>query len=105
PEEEIKIGGYNHQAMSPFTGPGYFVCVMGDGEHEGEIAIDYTKLPKNKPSTWPNIKGNDGGLASIVYGGMVDYLRKISNNVSIGRAYKHGKAIDAWFTLVRKDVS
>jgi hypothetical protein len=104
--EDFAVGGYNHQSMSPITGPGYFVVTKAEGaEHEGELAIDYTKLPKHKPASWPDIKGNDGGLGALVYGGMVDYLRGISSHVSIGRAYKGGKAMDAWFTLVRKDVS
>lgn len=102
--EDFAIGGYNHQTMSPLTGPGYFVVKKGEGEHEGELAIDYTKLPKHKPASWPDIKPNEGGLGALVYGGMVDYLRGISTHVSIGRAYK-GKAMDAWFALVRKDPS
>ncbi|HSO34655.1 MAG TPA: hypothetical protein VLT33_19105 [Labilithrix sp.] len=99
------IGGYNHQTLSGITGPGYFVVDLGTGEHEGELAIDYTRIPKNKPASWPAIKTNDGGLGSLVYGGMIDYLRRLSEHVSIGRAYKKGKAMDAWFTLVRKDVA
>lgn len=102
--EDFAVGGYNHQTMSPLTGPGYFVVKKGEGEHEGELAIDYTKLPKHKPASWPDIKPNEGGLGALVYGGMVDYLRGISTHVSIGRAYK-GKAMDAWFALVRKDPS
>lgn len=102
--EDFPVGGYNHQALSALTGPGYFVVTKGEGEHEGELAIDYTKVPKSKPASWPEIKPNEGGLASLVYGGMIDYLRGISTHVSIGRAYK-GKAMDAWFALVRKDVS
>ncbi len=104
-EEEHKVAGYNHQSTSLFTGPGYFVCKPGDGEHEGEIAIDYTHYPKNKPDAWPEIRKNEGVLAGSVYGGMVDYLRRISSHVSIGRAWKGGKPMNAWFTLVRDDVS
>lgn len=104
PAEDGKpIGGYNHQSMSGLTGPGYFVVTQGEGEHEGELAIDYTHLPKHKPDGWPAIVPN-AGLGSLVYGGMIDYLRGISTHVSIGRAYK-GKAMDAWFVLVRKDPS
>lgn len=102
--EDFKVAGYNHQTLSGITGPGYFVVTTGDGEHEGELAIDYTKVPKQKPASWPEIQPNAGGLASLVYGGMIDYLRGISTHVSIGRAYK-GKAMDAWFALVRKDVA
>lgn len=103
--EEAKVGGYNHQTLQPLTGPGYFVVMNGDGEHEGELAIDYTRMPKSKPAGWPAIKPNEGGLGAVVYGGMIDYLRGISTHVSLGRAYKKGKAMDAWFALVRKDVS
>lgn len=98
------IGGYNHQTLGPVTGPGYFVVTQGEGEHEGELAIDYTRVPKAKPASWPAIKGNGGGLGALVYGGMVDYLRGLSTHVSIGRAYK-GTPMDAWFALVRKDAS
>jgi hypothetical protein len=103
-DEDFKIGGYNHQTLSAVTGPGYFVVGLGEGEHEGELAIDYTKIPKTKPAGWPEIQPNSGGLGSLVYGGMIDYLRALSTHVSIGRAYK-GKAMDAWFALVRKDVA
>lgn len=96
------VGGYNHQTLSPLTGPGYFVVRLGEGDHEGELAIDYTKMPKDKPEGWPAITPNEGGLGAAVYGGMIDYLRGISPHVSIGRAFK-GKAMNAWFALVRKD--
>ena len=89
---------------TPLTGPGYFVVTLGEGEHQGELAIDYTKVPKNKPASWPEIADNEGGIGSLVYGRMVDYLRGISTHVSIGRAYK-GTAMNAWFALVRKDAS
>ena len=103
-DEDFKVAGYNHQTLSPVTGPGYFVVQVGAGEHEGELAIDYTKAPKNKPASWPVIKPNDG-LGGLVYGGMIDYLRRISEHVSIGRATKGGKVMDAWFALCRKDVA
>ncbi len=105
-EDEQKIGGYNHQPpWMAFSGPGYFVCKSGEGEHEGEVVVDYTHYPKHKPDAWPEIRKNEGVIPGMVFGGMTDYLRRISNNVSIGRAWKHGKALDQYFTLVRKDVS
>lgn len=103
--EDFPIGGYNHQAMQAFTGPGYFGVTKGDGEHEGELVIDYAKIPKAKPASWPDLRPNDGLIAGIVNGGMVDYLRGLSSHVSIGVAYKNGKHRNQWFTLVRKDVS
>jgi len=105
----FEVAGYNHASTNPFTGPGYFVVRSvnaSDGaDHEGELAIDYTKLPKSKPAGWPEIRDNNGGIGGLVYGGMTDYMRKVSSHVSIGRAYKGGKAMGAWFTLVRKDVA
>lgn len=101
--EDFPIAGYNHQSMQAFTGPGYFGVTKGDGDHEGELVIDYSKLPKQKPASWPEIRANDSGIAAIVNGGMVDYLRGISNHVSIGVAYKDGKHRNQWFALVRQD--
>jgi hypothetical protein len=100
--EVAPIAGYNHQALLPLTGPGYFVVNLGTGEHAGELAIDYTSVPKSKPDAWPAVEANDSGMGALVYGGMIDYLRGISRHVSIGRAYKD-KAMSAWFALVRKD--
>ncbi len=101
--EDVPIGGYNHQSMQALTGPGYFGVTKGDGDHEGELVIDYSKLPKKKPSSWPAIQPNEGGLAGIVNGGMVDYLRGVSQHVSIGVAYKNGSHRNQWFVLVRHD--
>lgn len=104
-DERSPIAGYNHQALAVFSGPGYFVARKATGEHEGELAIDYTKQPKDKPASWPPIRDNGGLIPGIVYGDMIDYLRGISTHVSLGRAYKHGKPFDAWFALVREDPS
>jgi hypothetical protein len=101
--EAYPIGGYNHQTMALFTGPGYFSVSAGEGEHGGELVIDYTKIPQHKPASWPNLRTNEGGIAGIVHGGMVDYLRGISSHVSIGTAYKNGKSRGEWFAMVRRD--
>ena len=101
--EAFPIGGYNHQSMQGFTGPGYFGVTKGEDEHEGELVIDYAKIPKQKPASWPAIQSNDGGIAGIVNGGMIDYLRGLSAHVSIGVAFKNGQHRNQWFALVRKD--
>jgi hypothetical protein len=103
--EEFPMAGYNHASTNPFTGPGYFAVKAGEGEHAGEVVIDYNHVPKNKPAGWPEISENDHGIGALVYGRMIDYMHKISTHVSIGRATKGGKWMDAWFTLVRKDVA
>ncbi len=70
---------------------------------EGEIAIDYTKLPTERADGWPDIIPNEARLGKLVYSGMVDHMRGICETVSIGRAAKGGKMMDAWFVLVRQD--
>ena len=100
---DLPIGGYNHQSMEALTGPGYFGVSKGEGDHEGELVIDYTKIPTAKPDAWPALRSNDGGLAGIVNGGMIDYLRGISEHVSIGVAFKDGQPRHQWFALVRRD--
>lgn len=107
---ENTIVGYNHQdlgVLSPaqnaawISGPGYFTVREGDGA--GEIAIDYTQLPKQRVDGWPAILPNEARLGRFIYAGMVDHMRGISDTVSIGRAAKGGKMMDAWFVLVRED--
>lgn len=102
-DEASPIGGYNRHSMQWFTGPGYFAATKGDGEHEGELVFDYTKVPKQKPSSWPAIQPNDGLVSGIVNGGMIDYLRGISTHVAIGVAFKNGAPRHQWFALVRRD--
>jgi hypothetical protein len=101
--DAFPIGGYNHQSMQRFSGPGYFGVTKGEGDHEGELVIDYTKIPKEKPASWPEIQANDGFISGIVNGGMIDYLRGISTHVSIGVAFKNGRHRHQWFALVRRD--
>ena len=101
--EAFPVGGYNHQSMAAFTGPGYFGVTKGEGDHEGELVIDYAKIPKEKPASWPELRANDGLIGGMVNGGMIDYLRGLSTHVSIGVAYKDGKPRGQFFALVRRD--
>jgi hypothetical protein len=94
------LWGYNHQAFSLFTGPGYYVAY--DDPATGEVCVDYRELPPGKPEEWPAILSNKARLGILVYYNMVDRLRRVSEHVTIGRAYK-GKPMSAWFTLVRED--
>ena len=102
-ESEPELLGYNHQTFMWATGPGYFV--VHPAETEGEVDIDYLRVPKDKPAAWPPVQDNDHGLARLVYGGMVDVMRGVSEHVSIGRAKKKGTFIDAWFVLCREPAS
>ena len=101
PEAHDQLVGYNHQALSGLTGPGYYVA--HPSADAGEVDIDYTMLPKEKADAWPAIVANSERLGRFVYDGMVDVMRGLSSHVSIGRARKKGAWMDAWFVLVRED--
>lgn len=98
PDNRRILWGYNHQTFSGITGPGYFVAY--DDTETGEVVIDYRELPPEKPDDWPSIIDNKARLGRFVYAGMVDRLRRVSDHVTVGRAYK-SKPMDAFFTLVR----
>lgn len=100
PDNRDLLWGYNHQTLSGMTGPGYFVAY--DDDDAGEVVIDYRELPAERPEHWPMIVDNKARLGRFVYAGMVDRLRRVSDHVTIGRAYKD-KPMNAYFTLVRQD--
>ncbi len=92
--------GYNHNGalVSWFSGPGHFVARQ-DGE---EVLFDYTVLPESAPDAFPALAGNDSGTAKLVFGGMVDRVRRVSAHCTIGTAFRNGKPENAWFMLVRE---
>ena len=94
--------GYNHQAMSFVTGPGYFT-VVEVAEKPKELLLDYTKIPATAPEGWPTIKDNAKGISYLVYRGMHDYCRKVGPSLLIGRAHRDGKESDNYFMLGRVD--
>ena len=100
PDNRRILWGYNHQTFSGMTGPGYFVAY--DDADTGEVVIDYRELPPESPEDWPNIIDNTARLGRFVYAGMVDRLRRVSDHVTIGRAFKN-KPMNAYFCLVRTD--
>jgi hypothetical protein len=71
----------------------------------GEVGVDYMQVPPANakfPAGWPSVKPNESGLQRFVYANMVDYMRKVSSHVTIGRAYKGGtKELPHTFLLVR----
>ena len=95
------IVGYNHQAMSFVTGPGYFVvkAANGEGEHGKEMFFDYTVPPPETPGGWPAWKPNDRGLSKLVYSDMIDFVRRVARGVVVGKAYRKGVDQNAYFTL------
>ncbi len=96
-----RLFGFNHQRLAFFTGPGYFVA--SEDPSRGEVHIDYTRVPSERPEGWPEIRDNDSGLAGLVYGSMLDTLRRVSEHVTVGSAARRGRALDSWFVLCRED--
>jgi len=92
--------GYNWGVTQPLVGPGYFVAY--NNEKTKEVDIDYRMIPDEKPLDWPEIKGNNSGIGKLVFGNMVDSLRKVSEHVSIGSAVRNGKPLGSWFVLCRE---
>ena len=96
------ILGYNHQTLSPITGPGYFM-ISNHTARPGEMQIDYTQLPHEKGADWPKLKSNDKGISKLIYGNLKDYMRRVSSDVFIGEATKNGKRV-GFFILCREEV-
>ena len=93
-----ELWGYNNQTLAWLTGPGYFVV------HDSTrgAGIDYREVPTEHPDGWPEIHGNDRGISRLVYGDMIDYMRRVSRDVFIGSAFRNGKERGNFFVLCRK---
>ncbi len=99
------LWGYNYQPatwLAPLTGPGYFVAYDSESPLGG-VAIDYRRVPHARPSDWPEIHDNKYRLSRFIYNGMVDYLRRVSEHVYIGRATRAEKELPNYFLLCRED--
>jgi hypothetical protein len=96
-----ELYGFNFQALQGLTGPGYFVA--SEDPTRPEVWIDYRRVPPEAPAGWPAIRSNERGLARLVYGFMLDTLRRVSEHVTIGSAARHGKDLGSWFVLCRQD--
>jgi hypothetical protein len=98
-----KVIGFNFQAMSFITGPGYFTVEPAGNE----LLIDYTKVPgqADAPAGWPKVKPNERGLSRFVYKNLHDFCRRVSRDVLIGQATHLGKPIHQYFVLVRGAVA
>ena len=95
------LWGYNEQTFRAVTGPGYFVAY--EDERTGEVCIDYREIPAAAPDGWPEIQPNEARLGRFVYAGTVDRLRRLSDHVTIGRAFIDDEdPMNAWFVLVRQ---
>jgi hypothetical protein len=103
-----RLFGYNEGMTRPLIGPGYFVAHSTEGNADwtkrGAIVVNYFKVPDHEvPEGWPAIKPNSSGLQVLVYNKTRDFMRAVSQNVSIGMAFKVEKSMNSWFTLNRED--
>lgn len=95
--------GYNRQPTSAFTGPGYFAAREAVSE-EGvrTVVIDYTaELPQETPAGWPKVIPNSARLSRFIYYGTQDWMWRVSEHVTIGRARRASGWMDNWFVLCR----
>lgn len=85
------VVGYNYGEQPAIvrwvTGPGHFVAVDSP-ERPGEVWIDYRRIGTEVPPSFPPLVGNERGLPALVFGDMVDVLRRVSRQVFIGDAFK-----------------
>ncbi len=107
-ESSAELVGYNQSPTGPYIGPGYFVAVPTAGrphwESRGAVVIDYYRVPTTAvPTGWPPVVDNGVGLQRFVYRGTRDFMRKVSEDVSIGAAFRGERPLDMYFVLVRQD--
>jgi hypothetical protein len=100
PRRPTALFGFNFQALARLTGPGYYVAHADPALPE--VLIDYRELPPAAPAGWPPLRSNEVGAARLVYGFMVDRLRRVSEHVTIGSAARHGRELGSWFLLDRE---
>lgn len=100
PSAPEELGGANFLSIQQLTGPGYFVA--REDTVRGEVLVDYTRAPTTAPADFMPIVENKRNRSGLVYGGMIDTLRGVSEHVTIGSAAKRGKDIGSWFTLCRQ---
>ncbi len=108
-EGDDTVFGYNEGVARRVIGPGYFVAETTEGradwESKGAIVINYLKIPRGSvPSQWPKVVPNSKGLQMFVYNQTLDFMRKVSEHVSIGAAYRGDTPLHNWFVLCREDL-
>ena len=70
------------------TGPGHYVF-YDSPDVPGEVWIDYRRIPTAQHPDFPKLVDNESGLRQLVYGNMVDIMRRVSTHVIIGDSFKN----------------
>lgn len=85
--DEVVGYNHNHWLVALVTGPGHFLTYESP-VRPGEIWIDYRRLPTAAHPDAPPLRSNERGLPALVFGNMVDVLRRVSKHVTIGDSFK-----------------
>lgn len=91
-----QLVGYNHNGFpswiapiaSRVVGPGHYVFYPSP-DVPGEVWIDYRRIPTSRHPAFPPLVDNESGLRQLVFGNMVDILRRVSDHVFIGDSFKN----------------
>ena len=102
-----RLFGYNQSPFLSTIGPGFFVAVPTAGnpawEARGAVVVDYFQIPDGPvPEGWPKVIPNTKGLQTFVYNRTRDFMRRVSQHVTIGAAYKEENALDHYFVLCKQ---
>ncbi len=99
------VCGYNSSPFRYLIGPGYFVMrdCEGDELKRGPVVVDYYLRPTERCAEWPFLLPNWVGPQVLVYFQTRDYMRRVSQHVTIGAAYKWDRPLNSYFTLCRED--
>ena len=103
-----RLFGYNEGFTRRLIGPGYFVAVPTAGRPEwaarGAVVVDYFQIPDEPVvASWPQVVPNSHGLQRLVFHHTRDFMRRISQGVTVGAAFKEEKPLDHYFILQRQD--
>ena len=104
---ESELYGYNEGKTRRWIGPGYFVASSTAGHPQwqarGAVVVDYFKVPQGAvPKGWPRVVPNSRGLQRFVFRGTRDFMRRVSNLVTVGAAYRGERPLDHYFVLCRQ---
>lgn len=86
-ENEEALGGTLGRFYRWLIGPGHFLA-YDSPEVPGEVWIDYRAIPTRQHPDFPPLADNDRGVPSLIFGNMVDILRRVSEHVFIGDSTK-----------------
>ncbi len=87
-----EVCGYNHNPplVRLVSGPGHFLA----SDHPavpGEVLLDYRRIPSAQHPDVPPLTDNEHGLPALVFGDLVDVVRRVSRHVFVGDATKGGE--------------